>query len=106
MWHGRRNSGGSWPPAFPRSSVHVVGEIDKMLEVIRMITNGYPKCIQFNVETKVIDGKFLNIKIFNVPGENTPTTTVLRKPNSKFDIIPFNSNVSLKYKKNGRAGIL
>ena len=64
-----------------------------------MITNGYPKCIQFNVETKVIDGKFLNIKIFNVPGENTPTTTVLRKPNSKFDIIPFNSNVSLKYKK-------
>jgi len=20
MWHGRGNSGGSWPPAFPRSS--------------------------------------------------------------------------------------
>ena len=80
-------------------SVHVMGEIDKMLEVAKMITNGYPKCIQFNVETKLIYGKFLNIKIFNMPGENKPITTVLRKPNSKFDIIPFNSNVSLKYKK-------
>ena len=26
MWHGRGNSGGSWPPAFPRSQEEV-GEI-------------------------------------------------------------------------------
>jgi len=80
-------------------SVHVIGEIDKMLKVIKIITTGYPECIQFNVETKIVYGKFLNIKIFNIPGENRPTTTVLRKPNSKFDVIPFNSNVSLKYKR-------
>ena len=65
-----------------------------MMNVIKTIIKGYPECIQFNVKTK-----FLNIKIFNIPGEKTPPTTVLRKPNSKFDIIPFNSNVSLKYKK-------
>ena len=82
-------------------SVHVTGETEKMLEVIKIIIQGYPECIQFNVETKIIYGKFLNIKILNIPGEKTPTTTVLRKPNSKFDIIPFSSNVSLKYKKIG-----
>ena len=49
--------------------------------------------------TKIIFGKFLNIKIFNLPGNKFPTTTVLRKDKSKFDIIPFNSNVSMKYKK-------
>ena len=80
-------------------SVHLTGEIDPMLKALKIITTGYPKCIQFNVETKIIYGKFLNIKIFNLPGIIFPTTTVLRKDKSKFDIIPFNSNVSMKYKK-------
>ena len=47
----------------------------------------------------MVYGKFLKIKIFNIPGEKHPTTTILRKPNSKYDIIPFNSNVSLKFRK-------
>ena len=34
-----------------------------------------------------------------MPGEKTPRTTVLRKPNSKFDIKPLYLNVSLKYKR-------
>ena len=80
-------------------SVHLTGKLQKMLKVIKIIITGYPKCIQFNVESRVVYGKFLNIKIFNIPGEKHPTTTILRKPNSKFDIIPFNSNVSNKYKK-------
>ena len=50
-----------------------------MLEVIKIIIQGYPECIRFNVETKIIYGKFLNLKILNIPGEETPTTTVLRK---------------------------
>ena len=73
-----------------------------MLKIIKIIITGYPdciNCIQFNVETKIIYGKFLNIKIFSIPGELNPTTTVLRKANTKYDIIPFISNVSVKYKK-------
>ena len=52
-----------------------------MLEVIKVITTGYPKCIQFNVETKILYGKFLNIKIFNIPWDKFPTTTVLWNKN-------------------------
>ena len=73
-----------------------------MFKIIKIIVTGYPTAIQFNVETKVIYGKFLNIKIVNFPGEKYPFTTVLRKENSKYDVIPFNSNVSDKYKKMAR----
>ena len=77
-----------------------------MLKVFKIIITGYPECIQFNVESRVVYGKFLNIKIFNIPGEKHPTTNMLRKPNSKFDIIPFNSNVSLKFRKMAGLGYL
>ena len=86
-------------------SVHVAGTTENMLKIIKIITTGFPDCIQFNVEIKTIYGKFLNIKIFNIPGELNPTTTVLRKANSKYDNIPFNSYVSVKYKKNGGFGL-
>ena len=66
----------------------MMGEIEKMLEVIKVITTGYPKCIQFNVETKILYGKFLNIKIFNIPWDKFPTTTVLWNEKSKFNVIP------------------
>ena len=42
---------------------------------------------------------FWTSRSFNLPGNKFPTTTVLRKEKYKFDIIPFNSNVSMKYKK-------
>jgi len=70
-----------------------------MLKIVKIITTGYPDAIQFNVKTKIIYGKFLNIKIFNNPATTKPVTTVLRKSNSKYDVIPFNSNVNPKYKK-------
>ena len=79
-------------------SIHLTGEPEKMLKIMKIVTTGYPKCIQFNVESRLIFGKFLNIKIFNFPGQSKPTTTVLRKASSKYDIIPFNSNISEKYK--------
>ena len=41
----------------------------------------------------------MDFKITNFPGEKNPFTTVLRKQNSKYDIIPYSSNVSSKYKK-------
>ena len=69
-------------------SVHVAGTTENMLKIIKIITTGFPDCIQFNVEIKTIYGKFLNIKIFNIPGELNPTTTVLRKANSKYDNNP------------------
>ena len=79
-------------------SIHLTGEPEKMLKIMKIVITGYPKCIQFNVESRLIFGKFLNIKIFNFPGQSKPTTTVLRKASSKYDIIPFNSNISAKYK--------
>ena len=80
-------------------SLHIIGSPETMLKIVKIITTGYPDAIQFNVETKIIYGKFLNIKIFNNPSTTKPVTTVLRKSNSKYDIIPFNSNISPKYKK-------
>ena len=80
-------------------SVHVFGDEKSMFKIIKTIVSGYPDAIQFNAETRLIYGKFLNIKIVNFPGEQNPFTTVLRKQNSKYDIIPYSSNVSNKYKK-------
>ena len=60
-------------------SIHLTGEPDKMLNVMRIVITGYPQCIQFNVESKLIFGKFLNIKMFNFPGQNKPIITVLSK---------------------------
>ena len=80
-------------------SLHVTGNTETMLKIVKIITTGYTDAIQFNVETKIIYRKFLNIKIFNNPATTKPVTTVLRKSNSKYDVIPFNSNVSPKYKK-------
>ena len=70
-----------------------------MLKTIKIVTTGYPECIQFNLESKLIYGKFLNMKIINSPDTQKPVTIDPRKPNSKNDIIPYKSNVSIKYKK-------
>ena len=46
-------------------SIHVVGNPDKICRTIHVICNGYLKDIVFNMETKIIQGKFLNIKVLN-----------------------------------------
>ena len=80
-------------------SLHVTGNTETMLKIVKIITIGYPEAIRFNVKTKIIYGKLLNIKIFYNPATTKQVTTVLRKYNSKYDVIPFNSTVNPKYKK-------
>ena len=66
---------------------------------MKIIASGYPAAIQFNVESRIVYGKFLNIRIFNYPARRSPVTSVLRKANAKYDIIPYNSNVNNRYKR-------
>ena len=79
-------------------SVHISGPNKSIKDALKIIITGYPAEIQFNVESKILWGKFLNIRIFNNPTSSTPYTTVLRKENFKYDIIPYNSNVPYHYK--------
>ena len=65
-------------------SVHIVGAPD---DICKVICTGYPEDIIFNMETKIIQGKFLNIGILNFPSFANPFTTVLRKQNNKYNII-------------------
>ena len=80
-------------------SVHVIGNPEQICETIEVICNGYPEEIVFNMETKIIQGKFLNIKVLNFSTKINPYTTVLRKQNSIYNITPPNSNVAWKFKK-------
>ena len=80
-------------------SIHLNGSFKEMMNTINTICTGYPKEIIFNMETKIIQGKFLNIRVINFPKQINPMTSVLRKPNNKYNITPPNSNVSWKFKK-------
>ena len=81
--------------------MHVIGNPEQIGETIEVICNGYPEELVFNMETKIIPGKFLNIKVLNFPTKINPYTTVLRKQNSKYNITLPNSNVAWKFKKTG-----
>ena len=37
-------------------SLHLTGNTETMLKIVKIITTGYPDAIQFNVETKIIYG--------------------------------------------------
>ena len=80
-------------------SLHLSGAPDDILKCVQTICKGYPEALQFNMETWVLHGKFLNIRIYIKPGSINPLTTVLKKPNNKYIIIPPNSNVAHHYKK-------
>ena len=80
-------------------SIHISGNRKDMFNVVKIIGNGYPASIKFNMESKIIHGKFLNIRIYNNPNSNKPFTTVLRKSNNKYNIIPPNSNTHPRYKR-------
>ena len=80
-------------------SIHIKGSNTEIIQVVRIIGNGYPQCIKFNMESKIIHGKFLNIRIYNNLLTNEPYTTVLRKPQNKYKIIPPGSNTHSKYKQ-------
>ena len=78
-------------------SVHLAGDKDKMIPAMEIIMCNYPKDIQQNVETNVIQGKFLNLRLYNVQGDTKAYTTILRKSNAKYDITPPHSNTHSKY---------
>ena len=80
-------------------SVHLVGPTEELKKTVKIIGSGYPPSLKFNMESKIIYGKFLNIRIYNDPNSSRPFTTVLRKENNKYNIIPPNSNTHKKYKK-------
>ena len=44
-------------------SVHIHGDASTILNIMKIIVTGYPKEIQFNVESRLVFGKFLNISI-------------------------------------------
>ena len=79
-------------------SVYISGSNKSIWDALTILITGYPAAIQFNVETKLLWGKVLNIRIFNDPTSSTPYTTVLRKENFKYDVIPYNSNIPYHFK--------
>ena len=80
-------------------SLHISGTNEEISQIIKIIGNGYPACIIFNMESRIIYGKFLNIRIYNNPKTKVPLTTVLRKSQNKYNIIPPNSNTHKRYKR-------
>ena len=74
------------------------GTREEVLKAIEIISTSYPQDIQLNVEVGIIQGKFLNLRIYTLPTSTTSYTTILRKRNSKYDVIPPNSNTCPKYK--------
>ena len=50
------------------------------------------------METNVINGKFLNYRVYNQADSNKPFTTVLRKKHCKYNIIPPDSNTVFAHK--------
>ena len=80
-------------------SIHISGTKTEISNIIKIVGTGYPACIKFNMESKIIHGKFLNIRIYNNPSSSIPYTTVLRKSQNKYNIIPPNSNTHPRYKR-------
>ena len=77
---------------------HPDGDKDEVLEAIHIISTSYPQEIQLNVEINIVQGKFLNIRLYNLFGSGGLFTTILRKRNSKYDVIPSDSNTQECYK--------
>ena len=85
-------------------SLHFLGPTETILQCIQIVSSGYPECMIFNMETKLIFGEFLNIRIYKDPTSSRPLTSLLRKPNNKYNITPANSNTHVKYKRKAGYG--
>ena len=81
-------------------STHLTnGNINILMDIIWIILKNYPANIQLNLETNIMQGKFLNIRHYTLPNTTAPYTTILRKRNTKYEIIPPTSNTNPLYKK-------
>ena len=78
--------------------VIVNGSNEEMTKSLEIIATGYPDDIQLNSEVNIIQGEFLNLRIYNVNGESKLFTTILRKQNCKYNIIRPNSNKNPLFK--------
>ena len=74
------------------------GTRDEVLQSIKIISTSYHQELQLNVEINMVQGKFLNLRIYNQVDTDVLYTTILRKKNSKFNIIPPSSNTREQYK--------
>ena len=63
--------------------VHLTGSNDEIKKAVKIICSGYPPSLKFNMESKIIFGKFLSIRIYNDPHSSIYFTTVLRKENER-----------------------
>ena len=77
--------------------VIVDGTNAEISDALEIIATGYPQELQLNSEANVIHGKFLNLRLYNVNNKKL-FTTILRKRNHKYDIIPPKSNTNPIYK--------
>ena len=77
---------------------HPDGTFDQVLDAIHIIATTYPQEIQLNVEINIIQGKFLTLRLYNQIDTDNMYTTILWKKNSKYDIIPADSNTCVPYK--------
>ena len=86
---------------------HPDGTFDQVLDAIHINATTYPPEIQLNVEINIFQGKFLNLRLYNQIDTNNMYSTILRKKNSKYDVIPPTSNTCIPYKSfTGRMYIL
>jgi hypothetical protein len=79
--------------------LYVTGSHDKIKQVLKIVFTGYPLDITLNVESNLIQGKFLNVRLYNDLIDRSPFTTILRKRHTKYDVIPPTSNTHGMYKK-------
>ena len=79
-------------------SMHLSGDKEYIMRAIQIISTGYPNKILLNMETNVINGKFLNYRVYNQVGFKKPFTTVLRKKHCKYNIISPESNTLFAHK--------
>ena len=77
--------------------VIVDGTNDEISNALEIIATGYPQELQLNSEANIVHGKFLNLKLYNM-NDKKLFTTILRKRNYKYDIIPPKSNTNPIYK--------
>ena len=80
-------------------SFHLTGPMCKIMETMKIISTTYPAGLQLNTEISGFSGRFLNIRIYNSPSSTDPVTSIFRKSQCKFVIIPPNSNTDPSYKK-------
>ena len=79
--------------------LYVTGSQEKIKQVLKIVFTGYPLDISLNFKSNLIQGKFLNVCLYNDLVDHSPFTTILRKRHTKYDVIPPSSNTHGMYKK-------